>query len=104
MCHVSIILLVHDYSRCTHVHPTMARRTDGKKCSEDECRDDVYTYRATAKTVPYDIYGHGGRDALRRRVVTKSWDVWKEKTVWLTGYFSSAVWLSLLFIHLPVVS
>ena len=46
----------------------------------------------------------GGRDALRRRVVTKSWDVWKEETVWLTGYFSSAVWLSLLFIHLPVVS
>ena len=45
----------------------------------------------------------GGRDALRRRVVTKSWDVWKEETVWLTGYFSSAVWLSLLFIHLPVV-
>lgn len=45
----------------------------------------------------------GGKDALQRRVVTKSWDVWREETVWLTGYFSSAVWLSLLFIHLPVM-
>lgn len=43
----------------------------------------------------------GGKDALRRRVVTKSWDVWREETVWLTGYFSSAVWLSLLLVHLP---
>lgn len=44
----------------------------------------------------------GGRDALRRRVVTKSWHVWKEETLWLTGYFSSAVWLSLFLIYLPV--
>jgi hypothetical protein len=44
----------------------------------------------------------GGRDALRRRVVTKSWHVWKEETLWLTGYFSSAVWLSLFLIHMPV--
>ena len=44
----------------------------------------------------------GGRDALRRRVVTKSWHIWKEETLWLTGYFSSAVWLSLFLIHVPV--
>jgi hypothetical protein len=43
----------------------------------------------------------GAEDALRTRVVTKSWDVWKEETVWLTGYFSSAVWLSLLLVHMP---
>ena len=43
----------------------------------------------------------GGKDALHRRVVTKSWDVWREETVWLTGYFTSAVWLSLLLVHLP---
>ncbi|KAL3781959.1 hypothetical protein ACHAW5_004695, partial [Stephanodiscus triporus] len=44
----------------------------------------------------------GGKDAMHRRVVTKSWHVWKEETVWLTGYFSSAVWLSLFLIHLQV--
>jgi hypothetical protein len=44
----------------------------------------------------------GGIDAIQRRVVTKSWQVWKEETLWLTGYFSSAVWLSLFLIHLPV--
>lgn len=43
----------------------------------------------------------GGKDALHRRVVTKSWEVWREETVWLTGYFTSAVWLSLLLVHLP---
>jgi hypothetical protein len=43
----------------------------------------------------------GGKDALHRRIVTKSWDVWREETVWLTGYFTSAVWLSLLLVHLP---
>lgn len=43
----------------------------------------------------------GGKDALSRRVVTKSWDIWREESVWLTGYFSSAVWLSLLMVHLP---
>jgi hypothetical protein len=44
----------------------------------------------------------GGIDAIQRRVVTKSWHVWKEETLWLTGYFSSAVWLSLFLIHFPV--
>eukprot|EP00550_Attheya_septentrionalis_P011301 CAMPEP_0198303384 /NCGR_PEP_ID=MMETSP1449-20131203/56858_1 /TAXON_ID=420275 /ORGANISM="Attheya septentrionalis, Strain CCMP2084" /LENGTH=294 /DNA_ID=CAMNT_0044005877 /DNA_START=89 /DNA_END=974 /DNA_ORIENTATION=+ len=42
----------------------------------------------------------GRKDALHRRVVTKSWKVWEQETVWLTGYFSSAVWLSLLFVHM----
>ena len=43
----------------------------------------------------------GGKDAMRRRVVTKSWEVWRGETIWLTGYFSSAVWLSLLMVHYP---
>ncbi|KAL7550000.1 hypothetical protein ACHAWF_013458 [Thalassiosira exigua] len=43
----------------------------------------------------------GAEDVLRTMVVTKSWDVWKEETVWLTGYFSSAVWLSFLLVHMP---
>ena len=41
----------------------------------------------------------GSFDSIERRVVTKSWKVWKEETVWLTLYFSTAVWLSLLLIH-----
>lgn len=41
----------------------------------------------------------GSIDAIQRRVVTKSWKVWKEETWWLTLYFSTAVWLSLLLIH-----
>ena len=41
----------------------------------------------------------GSIDAMERRVVTKSWEVWKEETLWLTLYFSTAVWLSLLLIH-----
>jgi hypothetical protein len=43
----------------------------------------------------------GSSDAWRRRVVTTSWEIWREETLWLTGYFSSAVWLSLLLVHLP---
>ncbi|EED88390.1 predicted protein [Thalassiosira pseudonana CCMP1335] len=43
----------------------------------------------------------GAKDAWERRAVTKSWNVWKEETVWLTGYFSSAVWLSLFLVHVP---
>ncbi|KAK1740201.1 hypothetical protein QTG54_009151 [Skeletonema marinoi] len=44
----------------------------------------------------------GSIDAIERRVVTKSWHVWKEETVWLTMYFSTAVWLSLLLVHKSV--
>ena len=41
----------------------------------------------------------GSVDAMSRRVVTKSWSVWKEETMWLTMYFSTAVWLSILLVH-----
>ena len=44
----------------------------------------------------------GAKDVWSRRVVTKSWEFWCEDTLWLTGYFSSAVWLSLLFVHMSV--
>ncbi|KAL3780028.1 hypothetical protein HJC23_011824 [Cyclotella cryptica] len=46
----------------------------------------------------------GARDAWSRRVVTKNWEFWKEETFWLTGYFSTAVWLSLMFVHMPAPS
>eukprot|EP00986_Skeletonema_menzelii_P004457 scaffold1523_cov162-Skeletonema_menzelii.AAC.2 len=32
----------------------------------------------------------GSFDSMERRVVTKSWKVWKEETLWLTLYFSTA--------------
>lgn len=43
-------------------------------------------------------------DSLDRRVVTANWSVWKEESIWLTGYFSSAVWVSLLLIRLPIAT
>jgi len=43
----------------------------------------------------------GWRDALGRRVVTRDWATWRPEVAWLTGYFTGAVWLSLLIVHLP---
>ncbi|KAL9185140.1 hypothetical protein ACHAXT_002917 [Thalassiosira profunda] len=60
-----------------------------------------FAFSAYMVSVDVPIFFDGGKDAMRRRVVTKSWEVWKEETVWLTGYFSSAVWLSLLMVHYP---
>ena len=45
---------------------------------------------------------HGSVDAFSRRVVTWEWNVWKEEVMWLTGYFSSAVWISLALVHMPI--
>lgn len=46
-------------------------------------------------------FAAGVRDAFMRREVTRSWDVWRPEVAWLTGYFTGAVWLSLLLAHLP---
>lgn len=54
------------------------------------------------KPIMYMNSFEGSIDAMERRVVTKSWHVWKEETLWLTLYFSTAVWLSLLLIHKSV--
>jgi hypothetical protein len=54
------------------------------------------------KQILYMNSFEGSIDAMERRVVTKSWHVWKEETLWLTLYFSTAVWLSLLLIHKSV--
>lgn len=55
--------------------------------------------RSKEKKFVYMNSFEGSIDAMERRVVTKSWKVWKEETLWLTLYFSTAVWLSLLLIH-----
>ena len=43
----------------------------------------------------------GFSDALHRRVVTRSWTVWKPEVAWLTGYFSGAVWVSHAIVWIP---
>lgn len=55
--------------------------------------------RSKEKKLVYMSSFEGSIDAMERRVVTKSWKVWKEETLWLTLYFSTAVWLSLFLIH-----
>ena len=42
-----------------------------------------------------DVSGH--------RVVSHSWDVWKNEVAWMSLYFSVAVWLSIALIHAPVI-
>ncbi|MDC0254438.1 hypothetical protein OAK75_06025 [Bacteriovoracales bacterium] len=43
----------------------------------------------------------GWNDALRRRVPTRDWKIWKPEAAWLTGYFTIAVWISLAITFLP---
>lgn len=40
-------------------------------------------------------------DASRRWVVTHDWARWQSEVVWMTAYFSVAVWLSIGLIHVP---
>ncbi len=37
----------------------------------------------------------GIRDALRRRIPTHDWHIWKNEVVWITSYFTFGVWLSI---------
>ncbi|MBK6972689.1 MAG: hypothetical protein IPH26_06945 [Sterolibacteriaceae bacterium] len=41
-------------------------------------------------------------DASARWVVSHRWDDWKTEVVWMSLYFSVAVWLSIGLIHLPL--
>lgn len=43
----------------------------------------------------------GWRDALHRREPTRDWATWQPEVAWLTGYFSVAVWISMLLVVLP---
>ena len=45
----------------------------------------------------------GVLDASGRWVVSHQWQVWKSEVVWMTLYFSIAVWLSIAFIHAPAM-
>jgi hypothetical protein len=44
----------------------------------------------------------GARDAAVRRVVSYRWQDWKSEVVWMSLYFSVAVWISIALIHAPM--
>lgn len=43
----------------------------------------------------YFTFTQGMSDALRRRVQTSDWSVWKKEALWITPYFTVGVWLSI---------
>lgn len=45
----------------------------------------------------------GLADVSQRWVVSHSWSDWKSEVVWMSLYFSVAVWLSIALIHAPVL-
>ena len=45
----------------------------------------------------------GVLDTSNRWVVSQQWQVWKSEVIWMSLYFSIAVWLSIAFIHLPAL-
>jgi hypothetical protein len=52
----------------------------------------------TYLTIPQGIL-----DALQRRIVTHDWEIWRGEVVWMTLYFSVAVWASIWLIHASMV-
>jgi hypothetical protein len=49
----------------------------------------------------YMTVAQGFLDVSTHRVVTHSWNAWKTEVVWMSLYFSVAVWLSISLIHAP---
>ena len=47
----------------------------------------------------YLTLSQGAFDMLERRVVSHRWDDWKSEVVWMSLYFSVAVWISISLIH-----
>jgi hypothetical protein len=50
----------------------------------------------------YLTVAQGVHDVAIRRVVSYRWSDWKSEVVWMSLYFSVAVWLSIAFIHAPM--
>lgn len=48
--------------------------------------------------------GQGLLDAARACVVSHRWEDWQSEVVWMSLYFSMAVWLSIALIHTPVLA
>ena len=49
----------------------------------------------------YFNVAEGFRDASSRWVVSGHWDVWKSEVLWMSMYFSVAVWISIAITYLP---
>jgi hypothetical protein len=49
----------------------------------------------------YLSVAHGIHDVAARRVISHQWIDWKSEIVWMSLYFSVAVWLSIALIHAP---
>jgi hypothetical protein len=60
--------------------------------TEDEARGQAYLSIA-----------QGFADASGRWTVSHRWDVWRTEVVWMSMYFSAAVWLSISLVHIPVL-
>jgi hypothetical protein len=51
----------------------------------------------------YLSLSQGVMDTSGRWVVSQQWHSWKSEVVWMSLYFSIAVWLSIAFIHTPAL-
>ena len=51
---------------------------------------------------PYLSLAQGALDVSARWVVSHRWDDWKGEVVWMSLYFSVAVWLSIALVHAPL--
>lgn len=51
----------------------------------------------------YLSLGQGLLDTSGRWVVSQQWQVWKTEVLWMSLYFSIAVWLSIAFVHMPAL-
>jgi hypothetical protein len=51
----------------------------------------------------YMSIAQGARDASVRWVVSHRWQDWKSEVVWMSLYFSVAVWISIALVHAPLL-
>jgi hypothetical protein len=51
---------------------------------------------------PYLTLAQGALDVSGRWVVSNRWEDWKTEVMWMSLYFSVAVWLSIALVHAPL--
>jgi hypothetical protein len=51
---------------------------------------------------PYLTLAQGALDVTARWVVSHRWEDWRSEVVWMSLYFSVAVWLSIALVHAPL--
>ncbi len=50
----------------------------------------------------YLSLAQGASDVTGRWIVSHQWETWKSEVLWMSMYFSLAVWLSIALVHVPV--